>query len=303
MDFSVPQTPRLAARLATVPNGYRLHSFARLANGHVLATVQFGDSTVPGRPGGVAEFDDKGAFVRVSWSRDAAFPGAHIRTYSLAVVQGADRLVTTSSPMDNEVTANVVQVWRLSDLTLLKTLQVPEVSGDTAHRYPFEVHTLADGSVMMNTYFCGFYRLTDVATDPKIARVLRLSAPGDRGCSVPAALGHFMIMPVAYGHRYATIDIADPAHPKEVPSLPTDTTFFPHWISPDPLSDRVVVTDQGDGAPIVKVARFNQTTGTLSWDAKFKDAGATVPGVSYHRTNWPNGVTGMPMPHGAVFVP
>lgn len=75
------------------------------------------------------------------------------------------------------------------------------------------------------------------------------------------------------------------------------------WISPDPLSDRVVVTDQGDGAPIVKVARFNQTTGTLSWDAKFKDAGATVPGVSYHRTNWPNGVTGMPMPHGAVFVP
>ena len=153
-----------------------------MANGHVLATVQFGDSTVPGRPGGVAEFDDMGAFVRVSWSRDAAFPGAHIRTYSLTVVPGADRLVTTSSPMDNEVTADVVQVWRLSDLTLLKTLRVPEVSGDTAHRNPFEVHTLADGSVMMNTYFCGFYRLTDVATDPKIARVLRLSAPSDRGC-------------------------------------------------------------------------------------------------------------------------
>ena len=50
---------------------------------------------------------------------------------------------------------------------------------------------------------------------------------------------------------------------------------------------------------------FNQTvasTGRLSWDERFRDRGAASPGVSYHRASFPNGVTGMAMPHGAVFV-
>ena len=59
VDFSTPTSPRLSRRLASVPSGRRLHSFARLANGHVLATVQFGDSSVPGEPGGLAEFDGR----------------------------------------------------------------------------------------------------------------------------------------------------------------------------------------------------------------------------------------------------
>lgn len=54
VDFSTPRAPRLAARLARVPGGRRLHSFARLANGHVLATIQFSvgsDSAAPGEIG------------------------------------------------------------------------------------------------------------------------------------------------------------------------------------------------------------------------------------------------------------
>ena len=54
---------------------------------------------------------------------------------------------------------------------------------------------------------------------------------------------------------------------------------------------------------MVKVGRFDRVTGRLSWDESFKDAGATAPGVSYHRASWPNGITGMAMPHGALFVP
>jgi hypothetical protein len=46
----------------------------------------------------------------------------------------------------------------------------------------------------------------------------------------------------------------------------------------------------------------DRTTGRLSWDERFRDQGATTPGVSYHRASFPNGVKGMAMPHGAVFV-
>ena len=304
-DLSERTSPRLAGRLASVPNGRKLHSFARLTNGHVIATVQFGDSTIAGAPGGLAEFDGDGRLVRVGWSRDSAFPGARIRTYALAVVPGADRIVTTSSPMDEEITANVVQIWRLSDLSLLKTMEVPAVAGDSAHVMPFEVRALPDGSVFMNSYHCGFFHITGLAGTPEIERVMVMSQANPRnfGCSVPVIIGHYMVMPIAYAHRYATIDIADPTHPKEIASFPTDTTFFPHWASVDPGSDRIVVTDQGDGQSVVKIMHFDAVTGRLAWDTNFKDSGATSPGVSFRRVSWPNGVIGMAMPHGAVFGP
>jgi hypothetical protein len=110
-------------------------------------------------------------------------------------------------------------------------------------------------------------------------------------------------MPIAYAHRFATIDISDPTHPVEVASFPTDSTFNPHWISADPNSDRVVLTGQGDGSPMVMVAHLDRETGRLTLDEKFRDAGAAKPGVSYHRDSWPNGVKGMAMPHGSLFVP
>ncbi len=303
IDFSNPLKPRLSGRLARVPGGRMVHTFIRLPDGNVLATYQFGDSTLAGNPGGIVEFDSQGRLVRYASSRDAAFPGARIRTYGLAVLPASDRVVTTSSPMDNERTADVVQVWRMSDLTLLRTLEVPAVPGDSAQRYPFELRPLADGSVLMNSYACGFFRLTDLGGNPQIARVLALPEPRNFGCSVPLLAGRFWIMPIAYAHRFATIDISDPAHPVEVGSLPTDSTFFPHWISGDPGSDRVVVTDQGDGSPLVMVAHLDSKTGHLSCDEAFRDAGASKRGVSYNRPSWPNGLKGMAMPHGALFVP
>jgi hypothetical protein len=303
IDFSNPLKPRLSARLAGVPGGRMVHTFIRLPDGNVLVTYQFGDSTVAGNPGGIAVFDSHGRLLRQGSSRDAAFPGARIRTYGLAALPASDRAITTSSPMDNEKTANVVQIWRLSDVTLLKTLAVPVVQGDSAERYPFEIRPLADGSVLLNSYACGFYRLTDIATNPQITRVLALPEPKNFGCSVPLLTGHFWIMPIAYAHRFATIDISDPTHPVEVASFPTDTTFFPHWIAADPGSDRVVFTDQGDGAPMVMVAHLDSKTGHLSWDEAFRDAGAAKRGVSYNRPSWPNGLKGMAMPHGALFVP
>ncbi|MGH7653168.1 MAG: hypothetical protein ACREN6_00765 [Gemmatimonadaceae bacterium] len=303
IDFSTPLSPRLSGRVAKVPHGRMLHSFARLPNGNVVATIQFGDSAIAGSPGGLAEFDRNGALLRSGWSRDSAFPAAHIRTYGLTVLPGADRAVTTSSPMSRETTADVIQVWRLSDLTLLKTLTVAADSDSVTQHRPFEVRALDDGTVMLNAYNCAFFHISGLTATPRITRVLTLPANDDAGCAVPVIIGHFMVMPIAYAHRYATIDIADPDHPVEVASLKTRSTFFPHWAAADPGSDRIVVTDQGDGVPVVKIVRLDRATGRLSWDPRFKDPVAASPGVSFDRAAWPNGARGMATPHGALFVP
>ncbi|HUQ19008.1 MAG TPA: hypothetical protein VM099_05290 [Gemmatimonadaceae bacterium] len=303
IDFSNPLHPRSMGRVAKVEGARKFHTFMRMPNGHIISTYQFGDGKITGDPGGIAEFDAQGKLIRSASSRDAAFPTARIRTYGLTLVPKLDRAVTTSSPMDNEVVADVIQIWRLSDLKLLHTIQLEKMSGDSAQRYPFEARTLDDGSVLMNTYMCGFYHLTNLSGSPKVTRVMTMKAPENIGCSVPIISGKFWIMPIAYAHRFATVDISDPDHPKEVASFKTDSTFYPHWISADPRSDRVVFTEQGDGPPMIYVAHLDRATGRLSLDEKFRDPGSSKPGVSYRRDAWPNGIKGMAMPHGALFVP
>jgi hypothetical protein len=304
IDYANPTHPRLAGRMMPVPAAHTAHSFARLPNGHVIATIQFGDGKVTGNPGGLGEFDANGKLVRYTSSVDPTFSGARIRTYALTILPAIDRIVTTSSAMDTETVANTVQVWRMSDLKLMKTLDVPKVDTDSSYKYPFEVRAMPDGrTAMVNTYTCGFYHVTNLDSDPKLERVMAMQQPKNFGCSVPVIAGHFMLMPIAYAHRYATLDISNPSHPVEVSSVSTDTTFYPHWVARDPGSDRVVVDDQGDGAPFVMIGHFDASTGKLTWDERFRDAGATKPGVSFMKDLWPNGLKGMMMPHGAVFVP
>jgi hypothetical protein len=303
IDFTNPAHPTLGGRVSSVSGARGMHSFARLANGHVLATLQFGDGKSPGDPGGVAELDENGKLLRFTSSADSQFPGARIRTYSIATLPAIDRMITTSQPMGDERTADVVQVWRISDLKLLKTLQVPESHGDSAHMRPFEVRTLSDGrTAMLNTYYCGFYRLTDLDREPKIERVMAMSHNSNFGCSVPAIVGKFMIMPITFAHRYATIDISNPEHPVEVSSLAGDTTFFPHWIAREPGTDRLVVSVLSNHVWKVLIGELDEGTGKFAWDEKFRDAGAAEPGVSFVRKVWPNGVSGLVVPHGTLFV-
>ncbi|MGH9418380.1 MAG: hypothetical protein ACRD3J_00280, partial [Thermoanaerobaculia bacterium] len=66
IDHSDPTHPKLAARLMPVPLAHKAHSFARLPNGNVVATIQFSDSKIAGNPGGLAEFDNNGKLLRFS---------------------------------------------------------------------------------------------------------------------------------------------------------------------------------------------------------------------------------------------
>ena len=305
-DTKMHAEPRFVRVTDNVPGFVTPHSLVPLPNGHVLATVQFSADSSAGRPGALAELDDDGHVLRASSAADPAFRGAHIRPYGLEVVPALDRVVTTSSPMDDEHTTFVIQVWRLSDLHLLRSFLLP-TSADSANTYPFEPRALADGrTVLVNTYKCGLYRLTALETlHPSAELVLSLSRPGAgfQGCAVPSVVGHFWVMPIVYQHRVAVLDVSNPSHPKEVSSLSCDSTFFPHWSSADPSSDRIVITEQGDGAPRVLIARLDPHTGALRWDERFRERGATVPGLDFERVEGPAGVVAAAMPHASVFVP
>ena len=300
IDFSDPPNPRVAGRVGAVAGGRGMHSFARLPNGNVLATLQFGDKSVEGDPGMLAEFDRNGRLLKKGSSADKSIAGGRIRTYGITALAEIDRVVTTSSPMDNEVVADVVQVWKLSDLSLVKTLVVPEMKGDSIHRYPFELRTMSDGkTAFLNSYYCGLFRLSNLQSAPAIEQVGKIPAIG---CSVPHIFGNLMVMPIAYGHRIVTLDISNPAQPREMASFTTDSTFFPHWVSGDASSDRLVMTDQGDGSPRIMIARLDRATGRITWDEKFRDPGSDKPGVSLENVTWPNGVKGKVMAHGALFI-
>ena len=301
IDLADPRAPRIARTIDSVPGYRRPHSFWRQPDGRVVATLQFGDGTREGDPGGLARFTPEGDLLEVSSAADSAFPGARLRVYAIDGAPETDRIVTTSSPMDTEVTAHVVQLWRLSDLRLLRTIPMPAVEGDTAWQYPFEIRFLPGGkSAMLNTWNCGFYYLSGLDTDqPAIERTLVLS-PAVTGCGVPLVYGHHWIMPVWNGRVFHVLDIADPRRPRIVSSMPVDSTFGAHWISRDPGSDRVVMTSE-DADHRVLLARFDSVQGILAIDSTFRDSGSPRPGVSFARETWPHGESGMAMPHAAVF--
>lgn len=304
IDLRDPKAPKRAGVMAGVPGLDKPHSFKRLANDHVIATLQYGNGTRPGNPGGIAEFDAQGKLLRSASSADSSMPGARIRNYGLEVLPAIDRMITTSSPMDTERTANTLQLWRLSDFKLLKTVTMPKVANDSLDVAPFEVRALPDGkSVMLDSYLCGMYHVTLDNDTPRVELVDRFRSPPQTGCSVPVIVGHYWLVPVAYGNRVVSFDISDPAHAKQVAELKTDSTFKPHWLSADPGSNRVVMVGQDDGDPRVAIIRLDAATGALSWDDRFHDSDKSKHGVSFGRADWPHGKAEHVVPHGALFVP
>ena len=301
-DLDNPLAPRLAATIDSVHGFVKPHSFARLANGNVLATVQYGDRTRPGNPGGLAEFSRNGQLVRTASAADPAFPNAAMRVYSLAVAAAADRIVSTGAAMEDVPAAPVLQVWRLSDLKLLKTLAMPRIPGDTTAHNSFEARLLpGDSTALVNSWDCGFFLVSGVQTAaPRIEPLFSLPRPRNGACGVPALIGHFWIMPVGKAHQYVVYDVVDPRHPRQVSVLAADSTYMPHWMAREPHSNRIVVTsDEKDHR--VLVARFDSVAGVLSWDSTFRDPVTKRLGVDFARATWPHGSFGSAMPHGAIF--
>ena len=308
-DLSRPNQPKLLGSFTELGGFSFPHSFVQLANGHLLATFQGrGATNVP--PGGLVELDRQGRLVRATSASAEAIDSLQLRPYSLAVLPAIDRVVSTSTDMLADFGAHV-QVWRLSDLALLQTIELPKTKatdghlhdasakakGEDHHLFPGEPRVLSDGrTVLLATFTCGFYRVT--AIDGATPRIDFLRAFGGENCAVPVLVGSLWIQTVPDEHALVTLDVSDPTHPREISRVAFDSTFAPHWLALDEGGSRLVVND---GRRRVYLVSFDQRTGALAIDHSFRDAGSATGGVSFTRARWPHGASGDAVPHGSVF--
>jgi len=303
-DLSDPVHPSVAGEFQTAMGYGFPHSFARLANGHVLATFQSqAGAYVP--PGGLVELGPDGAAIRAASVATPDIDSVLAWPYSLAVVLGRHRAVVSMSEMGMGQDylfhdTRHVQVWDTDDLTLVASVPLPPDSSGR-HLWPSEPRVLQDSTVYVVTFMCGLYRMTGVEGDqPGAELVHTFPVDLDHQCGVPVVVGSYWIQTVPKLPGIVALDTSDPAHPVEASRLVFDEAYrMPHWLAADRAGSRVVVT--GESQPWILVVNVDPKTGRLSIDHAFRDAGSTRDGVWFDRASWPHGETGAAWVHGALF--
>jgi hypothetical protein len=303
-DVRDPLHPKVAAAFTDMAGYAHPHSYLRLPNGHVLATFQHSHQDMRvdslGKSGGLVEIDDAGKVVRSASSVDPAFPEALLTPYSLVILPKLDRVVSTNSSMhDEDVFRGLTfQVWRLSDLKLLKTEYLDEGENHYGQVSPEEPRLGPDGSVYVQTLACGLERITGVETEqPKSQLVYSFPASY---CGVPTIVGHYLIQSVSFLHSLIVLDIANASKPVEVSRLKFGDNYYPHWTGWDAKTGRIVVTSGIRGVPRLYLLKLNTGSGVLSMDDTFHDADGK-PGFNFVDRDWPHGWKGSGAPHGVVF--
>jgi hypothetical protein len=132
-DMTDPASPRLDGEFGDVEGMMHPHSYLRLPGGNVLATFQMQHDGAGVAPGGLVEITPRAEVVRTSSANVAGVDRA-IRPYSAGIVAAFDRIVTTTTDMEADSATHAVQIWRLSDLKLLHTINLPV--GPTAAKAP-----------------------------------------------------------------------------------------------------------------------------------------------------------------------
>jgi hypothetical protein len=104
---------------------------------------------------------------------DPAFADALLMPYGLVVLPDIDRVVSTNSSMhDADIFSGVTyQVWRVSDLKLLKTANFDVGRDLYSHISPEEPRRAPDGSILVQTLGCGMERITGVTTQKPISKL------------------------------------------------------------------------------------------------------------------------------------
>jgi hypothetical protein len=162
----------------------------------------------------------------------------------------------------------------------------------------------------MNSYMCGFYRLTAIASDrPRLTHVFDIhgrdpsSGRTRVGCSVPVVIGHHWIMPVAGSQMVVVLDVADPASPREIGRLQMPSDFNAHWAAKDPGSDRIVIGAETGEEKGVYILLHDPRTGQLRVDPSIQSPGAPEGYLDLANMVWPHGPSGAARAHSALFLP
>lgn len=303
IDVRDPRAPTVVATFEGAGPYTSPHSFDRTPEGNLLATFQYtgGDTSVSG---GLVELDPMGKFVRGSDAADPVDP--ELRPYSLAIAPWLDRVITTSTDMSMQYEGSSVQVWSLGGLELLHTLPLPPGPLGTEHLHPAEPRFLPDGRAIVNTFNCGLYLLSELDGPEPVVRFIGSlerdanAEPGMSECSLPVLFQRFWVQTSDPDHAVVVFDIRDPERPVRVSELAFDGETYPHWLSLERGTNRIVLTGAGtqlDGR--VVLLEIDPTTGGLRLIDDFGDEAGL--GVSMQRESWPHGNTGPAIPHGAVF--
>ena len=290
-DLRTPLKPKVTGSFGDAGSLMHAHSFERLPNGNVLATYQMGDHHNQ-TPGGLAEITPDGRIVRTSSAADTSTK-TFIRAYSLAVVPKLDRVVTTTSDMHSKGVADTVQVWRLSDLKLLRTVPLPPGPRGKEHQDSAEPRLLADGeTVMVNTFNCGLYRIVGLRGDRPGAQFVHDFGSGE--CALPVITGRYWVQTDTGLPGLVSLDVSIPSKPRVIDRLKLADGEEPHWISLAPDGRRIILSS---GRKALKsrlmMARVDPRSGRLALDREFA--------VDFDRESWPHGTSGPAVPHGAVF--
>ena len=327
-DLSTPRAPRILTSFTNVAGFSHPHSFTRLADGHVLATFQYaadsaavnatpsgatpaashgaghGAMAAEHRTGGLVEMDERGSVIRSGSAVDPTIADRNVFPYAVLPIAALDRAVSTTTDMsetNTRATAEWVQFWRLSDLTLLQSIALPPGPRGDEHQFSGEPRLLPDGkSIYVHTFNCGLYLVRGVDGDRPTATFV--TAFEGKNCGVPVLTGRYWLQPVPDAHALVALDVADPARPRQVSSLKLGDDEQPHWLAIDRTGRRLVLNSaSGAGGNRLYVVTLDAATGALALDERFRDAGATRPGVRFTGRSWPHGFTGTAIPHGTVF--
>lgn len=299
-DLRQPRQPKLVTSFGDLDGYMHPHTYVRLADGTVLATFQYHGGHEPKSDGGgLVEFDEHGKLIRSGSAMGPDTKGELIRPYSVVALPGIDRAISTNTSMHKEGDSRTVQVWRLSDLKLLRTMILPP-GPRGSEDLPGEPRVMADGkTVLIHTFKCGLYELKGAdGPQPTVRHVYTFDG---EICAVPLRLGRYWVQTLFSEHALATYDISDPAKMREVSRLKFDDKQLPHWISADAAGRRIVLNSGEYGEHRLYIVNFDPKTGALALDERFRDAGSDRPGVSMDGKSWPHGFSGDAYPHGTVF--
>lgn len=321
IDLNNPKKPRLAGQFTQTTDYGFPHSFARLPNGNVLATFQVKSKGYE-PPGGLVELDARGKVLRAS---SADVPGIENKKllwpYSLTVIPQIDRVLSTSTEMglpgwaspakhgatDHQHTftdTSHIQIWSLKDLRLLATIPLPSPPAGKSNLNPAEPRILPDGSLYVNTFNCGLYRVLGIeGSDPKAEFIYSFPGAGTEfECGVPVVVGNFWVQTDPSLPGLIALDVSNPAKPVEVSRLVFNKRFErTHWLAADRSASRLVVT--GNKRSWMLIVNIDRDTGRLTLDENFRAKGAAHPGIDFDRPSWPHGTTGKGVVHGALFGP
>jgi hypothetical protein len=273
-------------------------------------------------PGGLLELDLR---ARTLQERSAA--AADARAYIVAPSGGAvvrDQLVTTNRGHGFVETTRteflpgiVVQVWSLRRRQVRATVPLEAGPRGEENLGPLTaVGIPGRRTLYVNTHDGGALYASDSLDleRPAFRLVYDFGAAARPSGAAVTPDGRYYVTALAGRDQVIALDLKDPWRPQRAFRVPIppqrDGAAGPSALAMSADGGKIAVADYTmdvpayrlDGDRRVHMLRFDDETGALGIDERFRDEQTADVGVSFDRETWPHGDTGPARPHGLLFV-